>query len=145
MPTIGRVGALQSVAQQSATAQRGVPITFRLGGRELDIEVPAGNKRQVREALREYVRQEKSHGARAGNSANTAQQIGIVIGGPLTVGGGIAALTVAAPLVLGAAIAAGIGALVTIGGLATSHWMTNRRIEHEENIDRVAEAVEDLR
>lgn len=120
-------------------------LVLEVHGRELTLAVAARDRPVVRQRLREIGRQEKAFAARAGNAANTAQQIGIGVGAALAVGGGIALATVAAPIALGAVVLTGAGILIATGGMIASHVFTGRRIEHEQRMDRFMDAAEELK
>ncbi|WP_174278487.1 hypothetical protein [Sphingomonas bacterium] len=109
----------------------------------MTIWVASADSPIVRQRLKDLGRQQKTFAARAGNAANTAQQVGIGIGAALAVGGGVALATATAAL--GALVLTISGVVIALAGLLASHLFTSRRIAHEERVSRYLDAAEELK
>jgi len=120
-------------------------VVIEVDGRRLSSVMVSDQRREASNEIAANVIDENTFAKRAANSANTAQQIGTLLGGPLAVGGVIAALTASAPLVLAAGVVAACGGLITLGGLTAAHLLNSRRIDHEENALRFERAMEQLK
>lgn len=121
-----------------------MPLTIELDGREITVLVTPENLPWVKHSLKDLVRKGKRRASSAANAANTAQQVGIGIGGPLGIAGLVALVTVAPTYLLGAAILACVGLFVAVLGLGSAHWINQKKYGYDELVERYLDALEDL-
>ncbi|WP_204165423.1 hypothetical protein [Methylobacterium sp. 17Sr1-1] len=142
----GGLSTLQPM-QPPSTQATGIlaPVVLEIDDETITVFVPVAEKHSLRQRFRALARREKRRAADAGNAAQTAQQIGIGIGGTLGTGGLIALATATGPLTAAGILATVAGVIIAAVGLVASHEMNSRKLAHQEWAEEYQEKVEDLR
>ena len=136
---------VQAASRSLVSVPETTLLSVDLAGMDLTVNVPAASKPAFRRRFKEWARREKRRAADAGNAANTSQLCGGSIGGALATSGVVALATAAGPMPLAAILATGAGALIAAAGLIAGHWMSQRRFEHEERMERYLDLAEEMK
>jgi hypothetical protein len=129
----------------SANARSGSLLNLEIEGSEQAIWLVDEDKPQLTLRLKELVRREKRRAASVASAASTAQQVGIAIGASLTVAGITGLATAPTSTFIGFAVATGIGAVVSVTGFLMSHWMSAKKFLLDEKIERLQDALEQIK